>query len=431
MAFFSSRSPVFPTLSLFGIAAFCLLAPPQARAIPAFARKYDVKCYTCHTIPPALNKTGYIFKRLGYRFPPDEMDGTKAAPKIRDLDKNIKFNITNSLAMITQGSFSVNKTTGDTPSSSSSFNLDEAALFIAGSVPDSNFSYFGHLELSQNGQNTAMEQAIMQYTAGRANSSYFFRAGMMHVQEGEGTRAAMMYNLFPDPSMILTDVNPLNFSLDQHPVGVAAGYTWASNYFKQVFAVTGKVTNGLNADGSEIITGSTKNSKDIWFDADYWFGPDGGLTFMTYRGTKDQVQNPGADNEFTYRPVIRRYGGFGNYYFFDKLDVLGGYLRSDDDWMDVANGGMSRLTTNGYRGEVDYYFKPGTAAMARVDYLARKVDGQDFGTARSWGIGALHALTERGNVVLRGTYTQERDTDPSFGQPTVSKNFVLDLRVMW
>ena len=127
---------------------------------------------------------------------------------------------------------------------------------------------------------------------------------------------------------MLTNASPINFSLDQHPVGVNVGYTWASNYFKQVFAVSAKVTNGLNADGSEILFNSTKNSKDYWFDADYWFGPDGGVTFMAYHGTKDQVQNAGSADEFTYRPNIRRYGVFGNYLFFDKLDVLGGYLRS-------------------------------------------------------------------------------------------------------
>ena len=43
-----------------------LLMPQPGNAIPAFARKFGVKCYTCHTIPPALNKNGYMFKRLGY-----------------------------------------------------------------------------------------------------------------------------------------------------------------------------------------------------------------------------------------------------------------------------------------------------------------------------------------------------------------------------
>jgi len=42
----------------------------------------------------------------------------------------------------------------------------------------------------------------------------------MHMQEGEGTRAAMFYNLFSDPAFTLTNVDPISFSLDQHPVGV-------------------------------------------------------------------------------------------------------------------------------------------------------------------------------------------------------------------
>ncbi len=82
------------TLLVFG---FFLISPRPSHAIPAFARKFGVKCYTCHTIPPALNKNGYMFKRLGYRMPPDEMDGTKPAPKIDELDKDIKFALQNNL----------------------------------------------------------------------------------------------------------------------------------------------------------------------------------------------------------------------------------------------------------------------------------------------------------------------------------------------
>jgi len=184
--------------------ACVLLAPQQGEAIPAFARKFGVKCYACHTIPPALNKNGYMFKRLGYRMPPDEMDGTKPAPKISELDKNIKFSITNSLATILQGSFTADKNVADNPgstptkTSSTSFNLDEAALFAAGAVPETNFSYFVHYELYQGGDNF-LEQGFAVYTGGRANSSYFAKAGELHMQEGEGTRAAMFYNLFPTP----------------------------------------------------------------------------------------------------------------------------------------------------------------------------------------------------------------------------------------
>jgi hypothetical protein len=430
---------------------FVLLMPQQGHAIPAFARKYGVKCYACHTVPPALNKNGYMFKRLGYRMPPDEMDGTKPAPKITELDKNTKFDLTNALALVMQTSFTADKTVADagnttssSPASScnsgvdgtqqsascSSFNLDEAALFAAGAIPETGFSYFAHYELYQDG-GSGLEQGYGVYTGGRANSSYFIKAGEMHMQEGEGTRASMFYNLFSDPSYTLSNVDPINFSLDQHPVGVDVGYTWASNYFKRVFAASAKVTNGLNADGSEILGSSTKNSKDVWADADYWFGPDGGVTVMVYRGSKDQIQNAGAVNEFTYRPAMWRSGAFGNYLFFDKLDLLGGYIRSQDDWQWVQNGPLTHYIANTYRGEADYYIKPGTVLMVRVDRSTQSIAPQPLMHTRVWSVGGEHALTDLGNVIARAAYTQEHDGDPLALAGTTDKSFKFDVRYMW
>lgn len=423
--------------TLLWVFTFFLLIPIPSRAIPAFARKYGVKCYTCHTVAPALNKNGYMFKRLGYRMPPDEMDGTKAAPKITELDKNIKFSLTNSFAVLFQASVTDDKNiaeTGDTPptatSTTSSFNLDEAAFFVAGAVPESGFSYFGHYEMYQDGGN-GLEQGFGVYTGGKASSSYFIKGGQIHMQEGEGTRAAMFYNLFPDPALTLTQTDPIGFSLDQAPVGVDFGYTWASNYFKNVFAVSAKVTNGLDADGNAILAASTKNSKDVWVDADYWFGPDGGVTAMYYRGSKDQVQNAGAEDEFTYRPTFYRTGVFGNYLFFDKLDLLGGFIHGRDDWQWNQTDPMSNYTSNTYRGEVDYYLKTGTVIMARVDRGTQTIAPQPTMHTRAWGIGAEHALTPMGNVIARVSYNQEHDGDPLALLGATDKLFKLDFRFAW
>ena len=417
--------------------AFFLLFPAQGHSIPAFARKYGVRCYTCHTIPPALNKNGYMFKRLGYRMPPDEMDGTKAAPKISALDHNIKFNLTDSFAVIFQASVTDDKTiseTGTTPatatSTTSSFNLDEAALFVAGALVDTGFSYFGHYELYQDGSN-GLEQGFGVYTGGRANSSYFIKGGEMHMQEGEGTRAAMFYNLFSDPAPTLTNTDPISFTLDQHPAGVDAGYTWSSNYFKNIFAVSAKVTNGLAADGSEILNASTKNSKDVWVDADYWFGPDGGITVMGYHGSKDQNQTDAAGNAFTYRPKFYRVGAFGNYLFFDKLDLLGGYIHSRDDWRWDLTSSPSNYSADNYRAEADYYIKTGTVIMARVDRGTAKIAPNPTVHTRAFGIGAEHALTQMGNIIVRAAYNQEHDADPVALLGTTDKLFKLDFRFMW
>jgi hypothetical protein len=417
-------------LPLSAALAFSLFVPQRSQAIPAFARKYNVKCYACHIMPPALNKNGYMFKRLGYRMPPDEMDGTKPAPKVRELDSDIKWTITNAFALVTQGSFTQEKITGEEQSSNTSFNLDKALLFTGGSIPQTPFSYFAEFKLYEDGE-SALETAILAYTGGRANSSYFGKVGKMHAQEGEGTRSAMMFSLFPDPSITLTNTSPINFSLDQAPVGINAGYTWASPYFKQIFGIQTRVTNGVNADGSEIIGESNKNGKDFWLNADYLFGPDGGLTFLSYYGHKNQIQNEGGPDEFTFYPTIRRNGIFGNYLFFDRLDVLGGYIRAQDDWKLAVDGTTGKYTSNGLRGEVDYYIQRGFALTARYDRLNQSTTGTGRTHSSAWGVGAQKALTDLGNVIIRGSYNHERDQDPVSAAVSTDKILRLDLRIMW
>ncbi len=44
------------------------LAPDRADAIPAFARKHNVDCVSCHSAWPLLNASGRKFKESGYKF---------------------------------------------------------------------------------------------------------------------------------------------------------------------------------------------------------------------------------------------------------------------------------------------------------------------------------------------------------------------------
>ncbi len=59
-----------------------------AEAIPAFARKYNVDCSVCHTVWPRLSRTGYEFRRLGFRFP----DEVEAAMKKKRMPATSSFN---------------------------------------------------------------------------------------------------------------------------------------------------------------------------------------------------------------------------------------------------------------------------------------------------------------------------------------------------
>lgn len=59
------------------MAGWMLASPRSAEAIPAFARKYETSCLTCHTVYPRLTPFGEAFRRNGYRFPGVDSDYVK------------------------------------------------------------------------------------------------------------------------------------------------------------------------------------------------------------------------------------------------------------------------------------------------------------------------------------------------------------------
>src|SRR6202158_3329357 len=57
-----------------------ILAPPPARAIPAFARKYGLRCTSCHEAWPKLNDFGRAFRDNGYQMLLGKDDTVTATP---------------------------------------------------------------------------------------------------------------------------------------------------------------------------------------------------------------------------------------------------------------------------------------------------------------------------------------------------------------
>ncbi|MDH5499447.1 MAG: hypothetical protein OEY12_18650, partial [Nitrospira sp.] len=70
--------------------------PDPAQAIPAFARKYNVNCTTCHTAPPILNQFGRRFLENGYQLPGTQDGGIIGKKKLGDLSLD---DVTNYLAL--------------------------------------------------------------------------------------------------------------------------------------------------------------------------------------------------------------------------------------------------------------------------------------------------------------------------------------------
>jgi hypothetical protein len=63
-----------------GCLLLILALTPKASAIPAFSRKYQTSCATCHSNYPELNDFGEAFKRNGFKFPKDDDSFVKEPP---------------------------------------------------------------------------------------------------------------------------------------------------------------------------------------------------------------------------------------------------------------------------------------------------------------------------------------------------------------
>ena len=71
----------------------------QARAVPQFARRYNLKCSACHTIVPVLNEQGYLFKRLGYHLPPALVSGQPGSVMSYIVRSEPKWDLFNNLSV--------------------------------------------------------------------------------------------------------------------------------------------------------------------------------------------------------------------------------------------------------------------------------------------------------------------------------------------
>jgi hypothetical protein len=59
---------------------FSLVQASRSYGIPAFSRKYQTSCATCHNDFPELNDFGQAFKKNGFRFPKDDESFVKEPP---------------------------------------------------------------------------------------------------------------------------------------------------------------------------------------------------------------------------------------------------------------------------------------------------------------------------------------------------------------
>ena len=128
-----------------------------ASAVPAFSRKYQTSCQTCHAIFPKLNPFGEAFRLNGYRMPLETPEQVKQKPVSlgaeayerlwpemvwpSDLPGNVPFAMNVKMADIYSSSAD---DTGHQVVHNDFQFPQEANLFAAGTL-GKNFSFFGEL----------------------------------------------------------------------------------------------------------------------------------------------------------------------------------------------------------------------------------------------------------------------------------------------
>ncbi len=288
----------------------------ESQAIPSWARKYNVSCYTCHSGMPQRNAVGEAFKNNGYRFP-----GAQEAAYTKQ--KNIKIGneewdkafpdapltgsfpqfdalsvvLTGDIVSFTQPTHNAAGTIV-TPRALNINAANAGALFYGVSIGD-NLTVFG--EMNGFGSNAAAgsvirssNRAVWQFSPGfnLAFGNFFSNAGF------NGTEAGGVVNvssLLPGPATYAE----LNFTR-----GESAGYSIVAGTSMGATSAT-PITAANNIDDIIYVRGKVK-----LYGAGLLSGANGELG-NSYNGLDNQV-TVGAGFSSARNTVVGQ-GFSGNY----------------------------------------------------------------------------------------------------------------------
>jgi len=80
MKYRTRDASLFAVTAVVAVIWVVLASAPKSSAIPAFSRKYQTSCTTCHNNYPELNDFGEAFKKNGFKFPKDDEVFVKEPP---------------------------------------------------------------------------------------------------------------------------------------------------------------------------------------------------------------------------------------------------------------------------------------------------------------------------------------------------------------
>lgn len=336
-----------------------------ARAIPAWARRYNMNCSGCHLAAvPRLNATGIRFKWAGYRMPEDIGEDVQVQQ------------VANYVAVRSKVRYEYAKTQGE-PAEQSGFNLADASLFYAGPF-GRNFG--GYFELAKEDESVEFgAQVVMVW--GKERSHGGFRIGQTHMLLNSGLAGLDRPIGIAAPTPVANPVTaalPVSFGGDQ--AGVEAFYVVGRNRFSMQFLGG----NQLGADG---VTRAGK-TKDVVFSNQLLLdGQGSGVMGSAYFGSVSEVDVQAPDRNARFWRLALTANKVVN-----RFEALGGLVLGKD--LNLPVGGSAGFTTSSTRG-FGYWFSAQYTAPAPTLTLFGRFEFVDPDTRaaldgnRRWVVGSV------------------------------------------
>ncbi len=277
------------------------------RAIPAWARKYNVNCSACHApVVPSLNEAGQKFKWAGYRMP-------------EEIGENVEVGkVQNYLAGGLAFQYDWEKTKGEA-TRTSGFSLPGVTMFYAGPFGR---HMSGFLELEHGPESEVERVAQVSFLWGKEKSFGGFRVGQMHYLAEWGVAGFDRTVGITPPMAIEGPITAgVPFALGEHQLGLEAYYVSGSN------RLSGQVLNGVNREGMGAVADADL-SKDFVITDQYLLDHKGsGIQGMAYFGTIRALDQGGTNANIDTH--YWRLGVTASKYF-DNLELLGTVLYAKD-----------------------------------------------------------------------------------------------------
>ena len=360
--------------------ASVLLLPAMSEAIPAFSRQFNAKCSTCHTpVPPRLNNVGILFKRMGYRMPDTDDEGTFI---LKDKPSRSVFEDFSIVADFR------NESSRD---EESRFKLDEL-MTIGGGAINKHLAYQGEVSFVD-GQ-VMVETLEGHLIAGRPETNVTARFGIL--VPGLWTKDSTQRLTVSRPLLNRTPVSAggfEGFTLSDAQRGVEVGLNFNhlgdAGAIRSTFLSVG-VYDGLLQNPAGLAF-DARNFQNVVVQAMHLWGDSHSVAALWYHGNAEY----GAQ---AFRNTTDRFTVMGNYRLTSGTDMLAGVGVGRDTPTEPQ---IDRVSSRGWFAEVNQSIGPSTAAFVRYERFEPDTTIADI-RVDGPALGVTHQLLD--NLLLSAEY---------------------------